>query len=141
MSTHGETPENSISLADINGIEPRFDAVYLDLYCPACEHRFLSPQGTVGGHPIGSHICPKCNEVRTIDPDVYYEAVDRHWPSVGWDHVLGIVQEASRIVSAWPEREAMRDLCMYDGFSLGQFCAHSTVDIITEGLSELNREE
>ena len=141
MNAHGETPENPILLADINGIEPRFDAVYIDLNCPACKHRFLSPQGTVGGHPVGGHICPKCNEIRMLSPGIYYEAVDRDWPRVSWDHALAIMQEASRIVNAWPQHESMQELFVYEGFTLGRFCAHSTVDIITEGLSELNRAE
>lgn len=119
-----------VDSSSISRIDPRFDAVYVTLACPSCGRSFTSAQCTLGGVPVGEHVCPECDRACRIPEAEYFEAVAGFWPEPSLSKLVSLLAEASRILHTWPAQEEIQTLLAYDDIPLGEHCRHAPFDVV-----------
>jgi hypothetical protein len=86
---------------DIVGVRPTINGVVLTLRCRRCEVGFDSFQPEVAGVHLGSHSCPGCGGVVDVLPEDLAPALERLLPTLTYDEMGELTEEASRISVTW----------------------------------------
>ncbi len=103
----------------ILGISLCLEGASLRIECAACKEVFDSLQSTMGGVPMGDHVCPQCKHRHTSDPQSYNTILTAYFEDCTTSRAAAFNAEAMRVATSWHQSEPWRSTLEYKGIDLG----------------------
>lgn len=120
--------------ANILGIRPALEGVYVTLKCGQCTRIFEAFLATVAGHALGRFNCSDCAAIYEITPDDFLLALERFLPVKNRKEIAEFNRQANQIVESWYRVSILSEIMSYRGINLGEPAERSLFPHIALGL-------